>query len=151
MSKTMAFRLPDGFKDRLTSLAGPGETQVSVLIRAVDCLEAQSQQGNMLNSAQESAENCSQSGENRILDLEQRLGEIERILSDLQSAPAPAKTSAKGWNPDHARALVLELHQEGKRPTEIAAALNGAGLKSKSGGDYTSAAVAAIIRRAEKG
>lgn len=152
----MAFRLPDGFKERLLALARPDEPMVAVLVRAVVELENAHATGKIDGSGTLDCEGCAdiqhwrESTEQHIRSLSERIDAITARLDSQKVLTAESgKESDQGaWNPDQARALALEARQNGKTSAEIADLLNQQGLRNRSGGEYNSKAVAAILKRA---
>lgn len=95
MPEQIALKFPAGTRARLHSLAGPGETMTSVILRALDRLSEPDALADLRA---------------RVTALEQRIEE-NRTTGDSRRYTAPE------------RALAITLDQQGRRPVEIRRAL----------------------------
>ncbi len=107
MSEQLALKFPDGTRARLRSLAKPGETMTSVLLR-----------GLVLLAGAPSPE------QDTTADLIARVAAIEARLGAFPPpAEMPQATEAPRTYPPAARAMAILMEQQGRRPGEIRRAL----------------------------
>ena len=95
MPEQIALKFPAGTRARLHSLAGPGETMTSVILRALDRL----------------------SEPDALADLRARVTALEQRRED-----SPTTGDSRHYTAPE-RALAITLDQQGRRPVEIRRAL----------------------------
>ena len=107
MTEQVAFRVPDGTKDRLRALTRPGESMTSVLLRALDVVEQSSVPADSARGG---------GVERQISELTARIARIEKI------APIEANDESSAYPPE-TRMMALWMREQGVKGPEIRAAI----------------------------
>jgi hypothetical protein len=113
----LSVRVPEGTKARLRAQAAPGETLVSVLLRAITALETAP-----------AAKTSSLSLEQRLASIEKRLGDLEQQASLSPSSEAGAvvgdepdrRPAGARRYPEHVKRQAVQMRTEGYSRVQIA-------------------------------
>lgn len=110
MTEQIALKFPDGTKERIRTLADPGETMTATILRGLAVLEGR--------SAAHDAEPGQPQADERLSAMEDRIAAIEAML-------APVEGSGSDY-PDVVKLGAVKMQAEGRAPAEIRKAIEQA-------------------------